>query len=785
MSATEGEAPAPGEAAGTGANRTIGDQSRGGDAAPSRQKEARLQVIDGGAASNPPKSLLALPITGAWLRRESLPEAGFNYAHRVETVEGYPQTTGWARFRRDGVRVGGNVTAPSPELEQEMLAEIAAAGFPKPVSLSAIAEPPLGVRLNDPNVFVCHGFDGKVEMILQRYEAEDGGKGFRSWTRWDDGEWRNMEPDTLPFFGLSGHKDKTTLFLHEGAKGARRMNALIAGEEDAARFPWFENVRWGHHVGWLGGVHAVGRSDWERLAKLGWKRVVIVADNDAPGVRAAAEITKHFRCPTYIIRFGASFPEAFDLADEWPAAEFDEEGRHIGQTFEESRQPFEYATDLVRVATDNGRTKTVAVLREGFVSRYRVVVETQTVFHIDRPALRMSKDRFNDAVRQRSDARNTYDELVKHSEAVCARQVYIPSKEPGPIIDDGELCWNAYERSRAQPIDGDPQPFFDFMEHLIPFGQDREEVLRWLATLIARRDVRMRYSLLLISKCQGVGKSTLGRILKRILGSSNVAFPGERSIADSAFNGWALGKLLIFVDEIYSNGNSKVYDKLKPYVTDDEIPINEKHVKEFWVQNWAVFIACSNSEKALFIPDEDRRWLIPTVTEKLKDREWWERFHAWLDADGIGIILHWALGWAKKHWVRTGERAPDTTAKRAIISASKSEGRLLARDFGEEFAGMKPAIVRIADIRSWIADRRGIDRGHANLEKERLIIDELESIDGLRVWKGDQRPKIGGRRGNKAAVAFNFDPGEAKWGEVKHLLRTMNQIGFGDDDRPM
>jgi hypothetical protein len=732
-------------------------------------------VIDGGAATFP-KSLLTLSITGSWLRSQNLPSAGFNYAHRVEIVEGYPQTTGWARFRRDSVKVGGDVTAPSPELKDEMLAEIAAAGFPKHIPLAALAEPPPGVNLNDPDVFVCHGFDGHIEIILQRYETDEG-KAFRSWTKWSDGVWRNMEPDTLPFFGLPGHKDHSTLFLHEGAKGARRLKALIAGEK-GSRFPWLEQLRWGHHVGWLGGVHAVGRSDWERLAKLGWKRVVIIADNDAPGVRAAAEITKHFRCPAYVIRFGSAFPEGFDLADEWPASEFDADGRHIGLTFEQCLQPFEYATDKVRITTDSGRSKLVPVLRETFVSRYRVVTDTQSVFHIDRPALRLSKDQFNDAVRQRSDARNTYDELVKHSEAVCARLVYVPSKKPGPIIDDGELCWNAFEPPCVLPVEGEPELFFEFIEHLIPFQPDRDEVLRWLATVIARRDVRMHYSLLLISKQQGVGKSTLGRILKRLLGASNVAFPGERSIADSAFNGWALGKLLIFVDEIYSNGNSKVYDKLKPYVTDDEIPINQKHVNEIWVQNWAVFVACSNSEKALFIPDQDRRWLIPTVTNDLRDRDWWDRFNSWLDADGIGTILHWARHWSKKHWVRTGERAPDTTAKRTIIAASKSEGRLLARDFGEEFAGIDKAVVRVSDIRAWIADRRGIDRGHPNLEKEKLIIDELEGVEGLHIWKGDQRPKIGGRRGNKAAVVFNFDPGRAKWSEVEGHLRTLEEIGF-------
>jgi hypothetical protein len=61
---------------------------------------------------------------------------------------------------------------------------------------------------------------------------------------------------------------------------------------------------------------------------------------------------------------------------------------------------------------------------------------------------------------------------------------------------------------------------------------------------------------------------------------------------------------------------------------------------------------------------------------------------------------------------------------------------------------------------------------------EKLIIDELEGVEGLHIWKGDRRPKIGGRRGDKFSVVFNFDPGDVKWSEVEGLLCTLDQIGF-------
>lgn len=663
-------------------------------------------------------------------------------------------------------------------------ADFARAKFPTLDALAHIAEPPPGCNLSDHNTFVCHGFDDRVVMVLQRYDRKDGSKGFLSWTRWSDGQWRNMEPDTLPFFGLPGARDHTTLFIHEGPKAAARVKRLIAGEAGSARFPWREELRWGHHIGWLGGFHAVDRSDWEALARQGWKRVVIVADNDAPGWRIVGRIAKHFRCPTQVVRFGGDFPQGFDLGDDFPAAMFTETGRYTGPSFAECCQPADWATELVEMPRENGRgVKLVPVLRENFVEQCAVVTETQQVFHRDRPAHGLTMKQFNDECRWRSDTKDTFAELLKHGEAIFARRVYEPSADPGPLIVDGELCWNGYEPPKVRPIHSDAAPFFDFITHLIPFETDRREVLRWVATVIAKPDVRVRYSLLLISKRQGVGKTTLGVVLKALLGASNVSFPGEKSISDSAFNTWALGKRVIVVNEIYSNGRSTVYDKLKPYVTDEDIEINAKFVQPFTIKNCAVLLACSNSEKALYIPDDDRRWLIPTVTDQVKPVEWWEEFYRWLGVDGAGIILHWAREFVKRDYVRTGERAPASSAKSKIIEASKSEGRIIAREFAEEFVKLgERAIVRVSDLQGWVAAKRHMSRDNPHLEKERTLIDEVEGVAGIRVLKGDARPQIGGRKGGKASVILNFEPDRGTpWSELEPCLRTMQQIGFHDD----
>ncbi len=736
------------------------------------QKEAVPKV-------GPITSLEELPAAMKYLERIGAEPGSFKRADVYEQVEGYPKSVGKVHFAEKGVvTVSGKAEAPNAAEADAIAEEFVDRSFLKQVAMLNLPDSPPGVNLSDKNVFVCHNLKGEVVMVHERYQTKDGGKGFVPWTRWSDGEWRKMEPEVMPFYGIPGFENKSTLYIHEGAKAAKRVQAILSGREPAGRFPWFEAVRWGHHIGWIGGVWAIDKSDWAGLAKMGWGSVVIFADNDGGGIEAAAEISGKFECPVYVARFDGNFPDRFDLGDDWPEKHFDETGRYIGPTYRECLQPFDRATDLVPVTGNDGRERLVPFLRRSFINRYRVATETQQVFNVDTPSLGMEKKWFNDFVKSRSDAKDTYGLLLDQPQSVCARRVYRPDRRAGKLIDGGLVTWNGFESAKIEPVSGNVQRFIDYLEHLFPVPGERHEVMRWLATLIARRDIRMHYSLLLVSKTQGVGKSTLGAILRMLLGASNVSFPGQSSF-ESQFNSWALGKLLIFVNEIYTNGNAKVYDKLKSYVTDDEISINEKNIKEYTIQNWAVFIACSNSSKALFLPDEDRRWLVPTVTETLKDRQWWEALYAWLNTGGIGIILAWAEDFARDHAVKRGERPPSTAAKRAIVSENKSEGRLLARDFGEEFAEMEPAIVRVDDIRSWIATKRGVDIGHAHLEKGRLIIDELEAVEGLTVWKGDDRPKIGGRRGSKASVVFNFSlEVGATWSQVEDRYKSLEELGF-------
>lgn len=773
-----GNAPGEAEAGGTRSQSTASQANSA--------KDAEGSGADPGQTEEPPRigkvsSLNDLPAVKSYLRRIGAKERNFRKAVIEETVVGYPKAVGWVTFADDGtVKPGGKAEGPTAEEQEAITKEFAGARFPKMITLAAIADPPPGVKLSSPNVFVLHALNGEVAMIQERYETGDGGKGFTPWTRWDDGQWRKMEPDTLPFYGLDRRKNQTTLFLHEGAKAAAKMQRVIEGAESADRFPWFERMRYGCHVGWIGGTHAADRSDWEGLAKLGWKHVVIVADNDDGGVDVSAKLAEHFRCRVDVLRFDGLFTDTFDLGDPFPAEMWDKHHRYTGPAFEDCLTPGDWATDTVLVPTGNPRSpfREVHLLREGFIARYRVVTATQQVFCADRPARAMSREAFNDNVRSRSALKDTYGALVSKETARCDARDYFPNSRPGKLMRAGQVLWNAYQPSAVVAEPGSAKPWEDYLAHLFPVDADRHEAKRWIATLIARRDIRMLYSLLLVSTTQGVGKSTLGQILAALLGETNVSFPNPQSI-EGRFNSWQNGKLLAWVDEIYTEGKKHVYDKLKNAITDPTVEVETKGVDGFVISNWIVIGACSNSRRALYIPNKDRRWFIPRVTEAKRSEADWSEFRAWLRSGGYSKIRWWAEEFAKDHAVRPGEEAPMSGAKAEFIEENKLPWQRITEGFIAEFVGPTPAIVTAKDLKAWIhAELAADDLDGKAIMPDRALMDLLREAEGVWVWAGDDRPKIGGRKGTKETLVLNFDRGGARWSEVSAHLNTMKELGF-------
>lgn len=514
---------------------------------------------------------------------------------------------------------------------------------------------------------------GNIRMVQERRDNEDGSKDYIPWSFWSDGQWRAMEPDSaLPFY-KPRKKVSTRIMIHEGAKAAEAAASVDK------KHPWAKTLAQYEHWGMLGGALAPHRADYSELEREKPTEVIYVCDADWPGRNALQHVSKGWGRAMKGIRFGEEWPTGWDIADPLPEHLYKDK-LWCGGDLLDYAVPATRATRMEK-SPETGRLNTY--LLSEFAQEWYHSVETEFFVNKGVPDKLYTANEFNSLVRPYSDAIDTAA-LVRKNGANKANSIeYRPDRPAGMRSERNALIINTHIPSALRAVEGDPKPWLDYMAHLVPIAKDRTELLRWVATLIAKPGTRMSYSVLLISEKHGVGKTTLGeKILAPILGRSNCSFPRERDIVSSDFNSWLARKRLIVVNEIYAGHSSRAYQELKSVVADKQIQVNEKYMPTYTIENWAHVLASSNSLRALRLEDDDRRWLVPRVTEKLKPHAYWLALHQWLGQDGLGIIIDWAQkAVAKKGFaVRDGEHAPSTEAKAEVVAEGDSPGQVLVRE---------------------------------------------------------------------------------------------------------
>lgn len=528
---------------------------------------------------------------------------------------------------------------------------------------------------------------GEIVMVQERRLRDDGTKAYLPWVFMSDGVWRSMEPDgELPFWKMpTGEGPGGKIMIHEGAKAAAAVTQLLIS---GAEHPWRDELAEYEHWGMIGGALAPHRTDYSELVREAPREVVYVCDNDHAGISALQKVSKAWGRGLKGIVFGKQFPASWDLADPMPVGLFGSGGRWLGPRLKDLMEPATWATEVVPPPSGKGRS--VTVMRPEFVEEWQHCVTPEVFVHRDWPWRVLGGPEFNSRVAPFSHLDDTA-RVLKHEFASKAAVLrYDPSRPPGVYGGSKSgLFINTHCPSDVRPEGGDAGPWLEFMEMLVPGEGDREELMRWCATLIARPATRMLYGVLMISETQGVGKGTLGeKILAPLVGEANVSYPSEQEIVESQYNYWLAHKRLAVVHEIYAGQSSKAYNKLKSSITDRNVTVQKKYQANYEIENWIHVFACSNSMRAMKLSMDDRRWFVPRLTEEKAPQGYWDTFNRWLTYEGgLGIILGWAHDWLREHSaVERGAIAPWSALKKTIVEEGYSPGQALVARVLEEIA---------------------------------------------------------------------------------------------------
>lgn len=666
-------------------------------------------------------------------------------------------------------------TAAYEPTDAEMVkieAAFAEAEFPSQVTLKALVNLPDDIKnAPDENIYEFKNRYGEYVMLQVRVDLPDDdprGKVYVPYTYWSDGRWRRAEPEgKLPLYGADKIEGNVTVFIHEGAKAARAMQRLAEAADydskrDLADHPWSEYIRSGVHVGWIGGALSPGRTDWSVLKELGINRAYIVSDNDAPGLKSVPTIAKHLRMETFHVQFTDEWPMSFDMADKWPESMFkniDGKRYYVGPAFKSCVHPATWATDRFKGEND----KMITVLRDHFKSMWAYIEESDLWVCREMPEIIRTEPVANKMMSAFSHSSKTTELLLREYQGRQTKICYRPDVDGRIVTDRSTSAINLHIPTNFRPEEGDPAPWIEFLEYMFPVEEERKEVERWCATLIAKPSVRMEYGMLLVSEAQGIGKTTLGSaVLAKLVGDHNVGYPTEKTITDGTFTDWIAQKRLIIVNEIYSGHSWKAYNTLKTYITDKDINVNAKYRQPYTIENWAHIIACSNSMRALRMEEDDRRWYYPEVAEVRWPADKFRAFHRWLNSGGLGIILSWAIKYGD--YVRAGDRAPMTERKKEMIAGSRSEAQTEAAALAEA-ASMRsePIAFSMKGVVNWVRTSSQGRVYDSDYDLRKTMKEAGMSASKIRVY-------IDGRSQyamlNSAAVALVAGKGKKEAGDV-------------------
>jgi hypothetical protein len=260
-----------------------------------------------------------------------------------------------------------------------------------------------------------------------------------------------------------------------------------------------------------------------------------------------------------------------------------------------------------------------------------------------------------------------------------------PRTFTGAVGGDFGLWFNNYRApAPVEPANAaDVRPWLDHLEWLFPDEGERKSVLQWMAHVIQRPGVKLRWALVIIGG-QGVGKDTVIKPLVKYLGEGNAGEVKTHNI-EERFNGW-LERQLIVVQELRRSDKLDIYQKLKDWVSGtgaDTVMIDRKSVPEYYIRNLAAWIFLTNHADAFRIePDERRLHVVQCAPASARDQDYYDTLHEWLNRKGS---LEKVAGYLSRVDLSdfSADRAPQwTEAKRAMAEMSLTNaGQWLLEQF--------------------------------------------------------------------------------------------------------
>ena len=470
--------------------------------------------------------------------------------------------------------------------------------------------------------------DFATAFMITRKDTSDG-KTLIPHTLWKDattkeykwlkkgppGEWK--KPLYNGYFIKNRHE---AVMVHEGEKAV-----------DACKLN-FKNIA---HITWSGGVNAINKSNWDCLKNVSIKEFFLVPDNDEAGHKAMKEVGSILLGLGKEVRWidTSGYPEKWDYADI----------REITEAEVRQKEMNDFA-NKINEAKPFEEEETEE--KPNFI-----YVSTLERFFNTEHGYMLSEKGYNRKMAQSAGHLRSHQTFFSDPKSVVVDILtFEPDKPYGVLFKGSQTAWNYYQKaSNINPVPGDVLLFLDHLAYLIPDELTRIEVIKRLAHIVQKPHIKIRSALLMISEAEGVGKTTIFKILSEILGHRYCKQINQRQIGGE-FNTWAKDTLVFAIEEIAIKGNyekrTSAMDILKTIISEDTICVNEKNDKPFYIPNCMNGFGFSNNPTPITITKLNRRYHIIKSEVLKKPPTYYDTLYNWLEKEeGYEKVYHFLLNY--------------------------------------------------------------------------------------------------------------------------------------------
>lgn len=278
----------------------------------------------------------------------------------------------------------------------------------------------------------------------------------------------------------------------------------------------------------------------------------------------------------------------------------------------------------------------------------------------------------------------------RHATRISKRD-FVPGG-PNLVETPDGLAVNVYVKPQIDPwpnpvTDEEVAPFLHYTENCVATNEDdRKWIMAWIADIFQEPSKKPRTAAVLVGK-PGTGKSTLGKIVGKILGQHSYnSFNNVASVVQK-HNTQLEARLLIQMDEALALSNKPEVAVLKSLITDDFQQIEPKGFASYSVPNFARYLFTSNmisTAVAVIDGNADRRYSFFSM-ESVMSQKYWTDFNNWLELpDSLSKIHRWLLDY--KYDKALISKVHDNAARtKTIVSTASGSISFVGRVVSERY----------------------------------------------------------------------------------------------------